>query len=284
MNDFGDVKLLEVLRDQMGEELAPATLDRLPTVYRLLSISRKQIGERRTLCAATIFHEKVALRVSWVVGTPDLRLKPGDLVSPRWPGAASYENGTIRIGRLVLLERPEPWLNLFHTVPHDWVDDRELVGQAAILVEALPRPYRFLFNAIFWDGGRFRRFCTVPSSPGGYRAADNDNLHHAVETARAMRDRCGANEKASAALSILAGFLHNAGKADEYRISPNGDWKLTDRGKLLGHKVTAIEWVAQARAKWNLLLPEEHYMVLLHSLACSTFAPELMGTVESATD
>ncbi len=277
MNDFGDVKLLEVLRDQMGEELAPATLDRLPRVYRLLSISRKQIGERRTLCAATIFHEKAALRVSWVAGTPDLRLKPGDLVSPRWPGAASYENGAIRIGRLVLLERPEPWLNLFHTVPHGWVDDRELVGQAATLVEALPRPYRYLFNAIFWNGGRFKRFCTLQSSVYGHHSEVNGSLRHAVETAQKMLCRCGAEEKASAALCIMAGLLHDAGKADEYRLSPTGELVPTDRGKLIWHRVTAIEWLAEANAKWKLMLPESHYLALVHCLVSSTGAPWWLG-------
>ena len=190
MNDFNDMKLLEALQEQMGDGLfAPATLDRLPRVYRLLSISRKQVGGRRTLCAATIFHEKAALRGSWVVGTPDLRLKPGDLVSPRWLGAASYENGAIKIGRLVLLERPEPWLNLFCTVPHGWVDDRELVKEAATLVEALPRPYRYLFNAIFWNGGRFKRFCTLQSSAYGHHSEVNGNLRHAVETAQKMLGR-----------------------------------------------------------------------------------------------
>jgi 3'-5' exoribonuclease len=60
-------------------------------------------------------------------------------------------------------------------------------------------------------------------------------------------------------------------------LSPYGDWKLTDRGKLLGNKVTVIEWIAQARAKFNLLMPTEHYMALLHYLTCSAGAPEWLG-------
>ncbi len=143
MNNFDDANLREALQEQMGEDLAPSDLALLPKVYRLVLIHREQDGERRTRCTATIFHEKAALRVGWVTGTPDLRLKPGDLVSPRWLGDASYEKGAIKIGRLVLLERPEPWENLFCTVPHGWVDDRELVKAAATLVEALPRPYRY---------------------------------------------------------------------------------------------------------------------------------------------
>ncbi len=277
MNDFDDVKLLEALQEQMGEKLAPASLGLMPRIFRLISIHHEQESERRTRCTATLFHDKAALRVSWAIGTPDLRLKPGDLVSPRWPGTASYEKGAIKINRLVLMERPEPWENLFHTVPHGWVKDRELVQQAAKLVEALPRPYRYLFNAIFWNGGRFRRFCTLPSTICGHPAGGNGNLHHAVEVAEAMRDHCKTIGKGNVALCILAGLLHDAGKADEYHLSPSGEWALTDRGKLLGHKITVIEWVAEANAKWNLMLPERHYMVLMHCLAASINAPDWLG-------
>jgi len=282
MNDFDDVKLLEVLQEQMGEKLAPASLGLMPRIFRLISIRRDQESERLTRCTATLFHEKAALRVSWATGTPDLRLKPGDLVSPRWPGAPSYEKGAIRISRLVLMERPEPWENLFHTVPHGWVSDRELVRQAANLVEALPRPYRFLFNAIFWNGGRFKRFCTLPASICGQPAAGNGSLRHAVEIAGTMRDDCRTIGKGSVALCILAGLLHDAGKADEYCPSPSGAWALTDRGRLLGHKITVIEWVAEAHAKWNLMLSERHYLAVMHCLVASINAPDWLGIARPA--
>lgn len=283
MNDFDDVRLREALQEQMGEVLAPASLGLMPRIFRLVSIHREQEGARRTRCTATLFHEKAALRVSWTTGTPDLRLKPGELVSPRWPVAPSYEKGAIRISRLVLLERPDPWENLFLTIPHGWVGDRDLVRQAAILVEALPRPYRYLFNAIFWNGGRFGRFCTMPSTICGHPAEGNGNLRHAVEAAESMRKQCRTKENASVALCILAGLLHDAGKADEYRLHPGGEWALTDRGKLLGHKITVIEWVAEAHAKWNLMLPERQYMALMHCLAASINAPDWMDMGRPAT-
>lgn len=276
-NDFDDRKLLETLQEQMGEEFAPASLGLLPRVFRLILIDHEKEGERQTRCTATIFHEKAALRVSWTTGTPDPKLKPGELVSPRWFGASSYENGAIRISRLVLLERPDTWENLFHTVPHGWVKDRELIERAAKLVEALPCHYRHLINAIFWDGGRFKRFCTLQSAMHGHHSENNGNLHHAVEVAEMMRGGCKTMEKASMALCILVGLLHDAGKADEYCLSSNGQWVPTDRGKLMWHKVTVIEWVAEANARWNLNLPEKSYMALLHCLISSTNAPEWLG-------
>lgn len=261
----------------LAEHDTPVNLAMMPRIFRLTTIHRAPIDDRRTQCTATLYHDSASLKVSWTASKPDLRLKSGDLVSPRWFGSTACEGGAIRISRLVLMERPEPWENLFHTVPHGWVKDRELVKQAAGLMEALPRPYRFLFNALFWEGQRFKRFCTVPSSINGHHAADNGNLRHAVEVAGSIRQLCRGREMANESLGILAGFLHDAGKADEYKLSPEGNWKLTDRGKLLGHKVTVIEWIAQARAKCNLLLPEEHYMALLHCLTCSPSAPEWLG-------
>lgn len=283
MSDFGDMKLLEALQEQMGEEFAPANLGLLPRVFRLALIEHEKEGERQTRYTATLFHEKAALRVCWVTGTPNPRLKLGELVSPRWFGASSYENGAIRISRLVPMERPDTWLNLFYTVPHGWVKDRELIERAAKLVDALPRPYRHLFNAIFWDGERFKRFCTLQSSRYGHHSDENGSLRHAVEVAEAMRDHCKTMGKGSMALCILAGLLHDAGKADEYRLTPSGEWALTDRGKLLGHKITVIEWVAEAHAKWNLMLPESHYMALMHCLAASINAPDWLGMGRPAT-
>lgn len=260
-----------------AEQKTPTHIAMMPRIFRLTSIHHIQVDGRQSRCTASLYHEHVSIKVSWIVNQPDTRLKSGVLVSPRWLGQTLCESGTVLISRLVLMERPEPWENLFHTVPHGWAKNRELVKQAAILIEAVPRSYRFLFNAIFWDGQRFKRFCSCPSSMNGHHAEDNGNLRHAVEVAQMMLQFCQARKLANEGLGILAGFLHDAGKADEYRLSPAGEWKLTDRGKLLGHKVTVIEWIAEAKAKYNLLMPTEHYMALLHCLTCSAGAPEWLG-------
>lgn len=260
-----------------AEQEAPTNLAMMPRIFRLTSINHAQLSNRQTRCTASLFHNQASIKVVWMASQPDIRLKSGDLVSPRWSGHTTCEGGAIRISRLILMERPEPWENLFHSIPHGWVKNRELVMQAAALVELLPRSYRFLLNAIFWDGQRFKRFCTVPSSMNGHHADDNGNLRHAVDVAKMMQQFCQTREFVNEGLGILAGFLHDAGKADEYRLTPTGDWKLTDRGKLLGHKVTVIEWIAEAKARCNLLMPTKHYMALLHCLTCSPSAPEWLG-------
>ena len=268
---------LNSTRKQGAEYLEPNNIAAMPSIFRLTSIQHVPIDERRMRCTATLYHERAALTVAWVTRHPDIRLISGALVSPRWLGKTACANGTIKISRLVLLERPEAWENLFHTVPHGWVKNRVIIRQAAELIEALPKPYRFLFNAIFWDGMRFKRFCLGPSSMNGHHAEDHGNLYHAVDVAQLMQQFCQSKALANEGLGILTGLLHDAGKADEYRLNPNGEWKLTDRGKLLGHKITVIEWISAARAQWNLLMPNEHYIALLHCLTCSAGAPDWLG-------
>jgi len=277
MNNLAEPFVKSFSEPSQSEQETPLNLAMMPRIFRLTSMNHVQLNCKQTRCTASLFHNQASIKVSWMASQLDTRLKSGDLVSPRWLGNTTCEAGTIRISRLILMERPEPWENLFNSIPYGWVKNRDLVKQAAELIEALPRPYRFLFNAIFWDGQRFKRFCNLPSSMNGHHAEDNGNLRHAMEVAKMMQQFCHEREITSEGLGILAGLLHDAGKADEYRLSPSGDWKLTDRGKLLGHKITVIEWIAQARAKFNLLMPDEHYMALLHCMTCSAVAPDWLG-------
>ena len=261
----------------MNELLTPTDLPSLPKVFRLTSLRIEVIDHKRTESTATLFHEKAALKVRWMMPRPDSRLLPGLLVSPRWAMHGDTRNGALRITRLVLIERPEPMENLFDLVPSGWVRDRALVRTAAELIDILPRNHRHLFNAIFWEGERFHRFCTGPSSVNGHHNSDNGNLRHVIEVAAMMREGCGRSSFTTTPLGILAAFLHDAGKADEYRLDQRGNWKLSDRGRLLGHKVTLIEWIAAAMAKHRIVLPTSHYMALLHCLTASQNAPEWLG-------
>ena len=116
-----------------------------------------------------------------------------------------------------------------------------------------------------------------PSSMSGHHNTDNGNLRHAVDVAKMMRENCGVRQITNTPLAILSALLHDAGKADEYRLNPSGEWKLSDRGRLLGHKVTVIEWIAGAMARYRIMLPISHYMALLHCLTASQNAPEWLG-------
>jgi 3'-5' exoribonuclease len=271
---YSQVELQEPIMHPVDDQDYPHNQSMLPKTYRLTSIQYDMVDGKRTLCIATLYHDKACMRVCWTVSKPDFRMKSGSLVSPRWLATAFCEHGAIKISRLVLMECPEPWENLFHTVPHDWVKDRQMIAQAAELIDVLPRACRFMFNAIFWDGQRFKRFCIVPSVMNGTHGDKNGTLIRAVELALLLQHMAKENEIANEGIGILAGFLNDAGKADEYRRLPTGEWKLSDRGRLLGHRITVIEWISQAKALCRLLMPEEHYLALLHSLSASASAPE----------
>lgn len=254
----------------------------LPKIYRLTAIRHESVGTCKTICTATLYHDHASMNVIWTRSMPDTRLKVGDLVSPRWLPLSSCDRDAIRIARLVKMERPEPWENLFHMVPHDWVSDRQLTADAAELVDVLSRPCRFLFNAVFWDGQRFHRYCTVPSMRVDPLLCENGTLHRAIEVAQLLQQMADNNEIASGSVGILAGLFHDAGTADEYVQNPGGTWDLSLRGRLLGHKLTVIEWIADARARWNILMPEELHLALLRSLSCSATSPQWFGARKPA--
>lgn len=254
-------------------------LPMLPAIYRLTSMTVRGDGQKGVCCTATLFHEKAALKVQWVMPEKAVQPRVNDLVSPRWKSrpVVSSSQGAIDISRLVKIERPEPKINLFELIPSGWVGDRELVKRGSSLISKLPDGHRHLFNAIFWDGGRFRRFCTGPSSLNRHHNYDNGNLQHAMEVAHSMQEHCRNQSVANVALATLGGLLHDAGKAEDYRIGPTGAWQMTDRGRLLGHRITNIEWIAAAMAQYKIVLPHAHYEALLHCLTATRHAPEWLG-------
>ena len=260
------------------DEITNLELPTLPTIFRLTSYAAKVFDCKHTVCTATLFHERASLKVRWTTARPDARIRTNQLVSPRWQDVRPLsEEGSIHISRLVPIERPVAMQNLFELVPSGWVRNRDLVKRGAELIDLMPYGHRHLFNAIFWEGERFRRFCTGPSSMRGHHNGDNGNLAHAIDVAAMMREWCGRNDIASTPLGVLTGLLHDAGKADEYRLKSDGSWTLSDRGRLLGHKVTNIEWIVSAMAKHHVILPKGHYEALLHCLTSSKGAPEWLG-------
>jgi 3'-5' exoribonuclease len=80
---------------------------------------------------------------------------------------------------------------------------------------------------------------------------------------------------------IAGSLLHDAGKAEEYKFNPvRGRYEMTERGALLGHKHTVLEWIAAARAQHRVIMPEAHYLALLHAITAAKGAPDWLGLRE----
>jgi len=235
-------------------------------IYRLIEVSQSQIDGNQTQFTATIFNNMESLKVCWAANYHELRIKEGDLVSPRWPATMAFENGALKIHHLAHLKRPEPMLNLFRTVPAEWVDDVDLINEGIDLVEKIPGNYRHLFNAIFWDGQRFKRYCTLPATIDGHHSEDNGNLRHSIEVAKDIWQLSQYREMEVDGLGVLVGLLHDAGKADSFYLNEDGEWKLNGFGNYLDHKLMVNEWITQAVVKFDLVLSKAYYWAIFHCL------------------
>ena len=252
------------------------------TVFRVTNIAREEIGNGQFRNEANLFNSQASIKVDWIDTALICKIHIGQIVSPRMSLEPTCTNGCIRICRLVVYEKPADTVNLFDLIPHSWVKDRHVVKRGALLMSDLSVAHRLLFNAIFWNDARFERFCKQPSSMCGHHAEQSGNLRHTVEVAEEMRAHCLTRSFTNIHLGVLSAFLHDAGKADEYFMNDRGGWYLTERGKLLGHKITVVEWIAAAASKWNIELPHDHYMGLLHIFTALPNAPDWMGLREPA--
>ena len=106
----------------------------LPPVLRITNLTRLPAADGRSVRnEAVLFHARAGLRVVWVTAQADIRLRAGHLVSIRWLGKPVSVDGAIRINRLVLLERSIPTLDLFETIPPNWVKASDLLKRASAI-------------------------------------------------------------------------------------------------------------------------------------------------------
>lgn len=250
--------------------------EKLPPIFRVTAIHYQQISEKETRCHATIFHEQASLRVFWTVRQPDMRISPGVLVKISWAGHPQSQEGAIRIVRLILVEIPVSYLNLFDTIPSSWVKDRILIQRASALMDWLPQDLRYLFNGIFWEGRRFHRFIVGPSSLNGHHNLTNGNFMHTVDVAERCLELATRESLACRSVLVMASLLHDAGKADDYQFNRQRQcFEMSARGALVGHRHTILEWIAAALACLRINLPEKHHLALLHCLTAAKGAKYL---------
>ena len=253
----------------------------LPEVMRIQSIQRVLTPEGKIHNRAVLYHERCAICVDWITRYVDSRLHRHGLATIQPARTERSNDGAIRIESLRPADRPLPGINLFHTVLPGWIKDRELVGRAAALWDQLPRPLAHLVNAVLWDASRFHRIVMGPSSLQGHHKAWTGNFRHSVEVAEHARDMGQKTTLANVSLLIAGGLLHDAAKAVEYHCDHDrGRFRLSERGELVGHRDTLIEWIAVARETGRVALPDDLYLALLHMLNAAKGAPSWLGLRE----
>lgn len=254
---------------------------KLPHLFRVQSIERLPMPSGQVLTRASLYHDEASLKVEWLSRQPDIRVTQGCLAGIRWQGNPVSIDGHVRISRLVLLERPEPEVDLFRTIPYGWVRDRSLLQRASALWESLPRGFRHLFNALLWDGKRFQRYLMGPSSLENHHNAINGNLRHSVEVAEQAHALARERELVNVPIVVLGGLIHDLGKADDYRFDRiRQRFEMSMEGELVCHRDRLQHWLAAAIACHRVILPREHYLGLVHALTAAKGAPAYLGLRE----
>lgn len=242
----------------------------MPRAFRLTSITRLPSNHGKGIAnTATLYHEESSLEVSWQSAHVDVRLKRGCYVAIRGL-KTPHQGNAFSVQRLDLLDKPLATLNPFETIPSNWVRDRNWVARASTLWEQMSRPFQHLLTAALWDGARFERFICGPAALSVYRPLPNANLRHAVETAEQAIGLAHGLSDVSHSVLIAAALLHDAGKADDFRLVPeHGGYTYSERGNLVGHRYTVLEWLAVARGKDGVVIPDAQYLALIHALMAS---------------
>lgn len=270
----------EAVSVSMPHPLFDPVPEQLPPLFRVQSIERLP-APKGVLNRASLYHDRASLRVAWLSRHPDIRITAGSLVAIRWLGRPTSHEGHLRIARLVLLEHAEAEVDLFRTVPTSWVRERGLLSRASRLWESLPRGLRHLFNALVWDGRRFQRFLMGPSSLENHHNRLNGNFAHSVEVAERAMALAREHPPASVPLVVLAGLIHDLGKADEYRFDRlRQRFAISPEGELVGHRDRLLQWIAAAIARHRVIVPQEHFLALIHALTAAKGAPPHLGLRE----
>lgn len=254
--------------------------DWLPNIVRIIDITRATNERGLIDNRAQVVGGNFQATLTWISQHADIRLKKGSLARVDWPEHLVDKGGQIAVIRLVHLDSVKSDLNLFATIPPSWVKDQLLIKRAKNLWEGLPGSFQAVFNEIFWDSGRFRRFLFVPASINGHHNDWHGNFVHAIEVAEHCQ-RISANMPGVCQpVLILAALIHDAGKADEYRWNGNY-WQRTECGSLIGHKDLLKAWIGALFDRKRDLLSETLRLGLWHTLFSAKNAPAYLDIRES---
>jgi 3'-5' exoribonuclease len=248
-------------------------IDAVPNLYRVVSVKSAPMNSGKGMTYEVgLYHDDIQLVVQYNVAHADTRLKVDSLVCVQWKIPPVFINGVIQISGLELLEHPVKGFNIFDAVPTKWVKDRELVAIARQTLEDIPYNLQQLVTSMLWNGGRLHNYCEFPVTLDGPYSQRNGILRKTVMVVEAVKELFPQYPDANLGLSLAAAFLHNIGKAAEFRVSWGNGLVMSDRGGLVSHRHTAIEWLAEAKANDRFVLLERDELALIHILTSAHYA------------
>jgi 3'-5' exoribonuclease len=274
MNKTAEATIIAAVRDLRADYLSLDNLRLLPVVYRVTEITALRGNANGMPYQATLYHDKLSLRVAWVSRQANAQIEVGDLVTPQWLGTTTCRDGAIRIARLVQLAKPMAAVNLFETIPSTWVAERELIKRGLRAMQHLSDPLRLVFNTMFWNKEKFHTYCTAPLSPA-------ENKPYGI-----LRSATTAATKACAfepenPVAILAGLLRPAGIASALEQNGSGGWQWTYMGKTLDPITIVLAWIGCAVGRERIEINTSDFTELLQLLTASTSATALeCGSLE----
>jgi len=256
----------------------------LPSCFRVTAIKASISPKGNQVMVAQLSHFQADIKVMWQTKPQENRVSEGDIVEIIFETDIRSYDGMLIVDGLSLLSSPSHTINLFHTVPRSWVKQHQLIINAAQLFERLPEYFKALLFGALWNSDRFKRFLTGPSSMKGHHHYLNGNLIHTLDVIERAIAISAQSPKANLGIVMMGAWMHDIGKADEYVFDQEKScFGMSERGVLVGHKISAIEWLCSAKAKYDIQVPDQIWMSLLHTLTAVKGAPDWMGLREPMT-
>lgn len=237
-----------------------------PKLYRLRTIERIPDGQGLIRNTAELYHRKVSLRVQWLSRQVDPMLLRGHIVMPEWQQQPRSSDGALHIRRLSCVQQVMD-VSLVPLVPDSWLADTQLLQRLDRHWRALSSPYRRWFNALFWNQpSRLYRFLTCPASMRHHHSFRHGTLVHTLECADFAMRMAHHESDADNSLLRFACLVHDVGKSEEY-MQKNQAWWLSQRGRLLGHKLTLVQWLSET---WQVAgVSQDTFERVLHVLTAT---------------
>ena len=271
--DLAHQPMEEVSKDLLNQQVfSDGSI--LPKVMRVTKIWREGVDGgypgSHYIYRAVLFAQGVQIAVQWIPAAGELLMMTGSLVTITYKELVPYsDDGYLHIKGLVRLDRPEGSYNLFATAPPEWFLISSLLKDLQALWELLADRNRLLLNAVLFDGAVFRRFCEGPSSVNHHHNYPNGNLEHTLEVVHIVIDTIKHYKTANLELAMMFAWLHDIGKADEYRIASESAYKLSQEGYFHGHKMNGLNMVVKAQATYTPSYPPKTFNHLRHLLEAS---------------